>query len=48
MAEYAGLPIAGIIKRHNAAIFRAISQPDSKIDMHFKMVSFLLTMEPTL
>lgn len=36
MAEYAGLPIAGIIKRHNAAIFRAISQPDSKIDMHFK------------
>lgn len=36
MAEDAGLPIAGIIKRHNAAIFRAISQPDSKIDMHFK------------
>lgn len=36
MAEYAGLPIAGIIKRNIAAIFRAISQPDSKIDQCYK------------
>lgn len=32
MAEYAGLPVAGFIKRDIAAIFRAIMQPDSKID----------------
>ena len=36
MAEYAGLPIAGIVKRHSAAIFRAISHPDSKVDQHYK------------
>lgn len=32
MAEYAGLPIAGIVKRHSATIFRAILQPDSHVD----------------
>lgn len=32
MAEYAGLPIAGIVKRHSAAIFRAILQPESHVD----------------
>lgn len=32
MAEYAGLPIAGIVKRHSAAIFRAILQPVSHVD----------------
>lgn len=31
MAENAGLPIAGIVKRYSAAIFRAISQPDSRV-----------------
>lgn len=32
MAEYAGLPIAGIVKRHSATIFRAILQPESHVD----------------
>lgn len=32
MAEYAGLPIAGIVKRHSATIFRAILQPDPHVD----------------
>ena len=32
MAEYAGLPIAGIVKRHSAAIFRAILQSESHVD----------------
>lgn len=36
MAEYAGLPIAGIVKRYNAAIFRAISQPDSHVNKFCK------------
>lgn len=36
MAEHAGLPIAGIIKRHSVTIFRAISHPFSQIDMHHK------------
>lgn len=36
MAEHAGLPIAGIIKRHSATIFRAISHSSSKIDQHHK------------
>lgn len=31
MAENAGLPVAGIIKRYCAAIFRAATQPNSKI-----------------
>lgn len=31
MAENAGLPIAGIIKRYCAAIFHAVTQPNSKI-----------------
>lgn len=48
MAEYAGLPIAGIVKRNSAAIFRAILQPDSRVDKFCKMVFFLLIMEPTL
>ena len=42
MAEYAGLPIAGIVKRHSAAIFRAISHPDSKVDQHYKNGSLLV------
>ena len=36
MAEYAGLPIAGIVKRYNAAIFRVISQPDSHVNKFCK------------
>lgn len=36
MAEYAGLPIAGIVKRNSAAIFRAISKPDSRVDKFCK------------
>lgn len=36
MAEYAGLPIAGIVKRNSAAIFRAILQPDSRVDKFCK------------
>lgn len=36
MAEYAGLPIAGIVKRHSAAIFRAILQPHSHMDKFCK------------
>lgn len=36
MAEYAGLPIAGIVKRPSAAIFRAILQPHSHMDKFCK------------
>lgn len=36
MAEDAGLPIAGIIKRYSATIFHTLSQPDSPIDQYYK------------
>ena len=36
MAEYAGLPIAGIIKRHSAAIFRTILKPDSHVGKFYE------------
>ena len=36
MAEYAGLPIAGIVKRHSAAFSRAILQPGSHVDKFCK------------
>ena len=36
MAEYAGLPIVGIVKRHSAAIFRAILQSGCHMDKSCK------------